>query len=56
MKCMECKHFERLKDGARGGIKGSCKLRNSSSYHDTRNGNQKACKTHYEPQEEREQE
>lgn len=56
MKCLECKHFERLKDGMRNGIKGSCKLRNTSSYHDIRYGNQKACKTYFEPQKERDKE
>ena len=51
MKCKECKHFKRSKVGMRGGIKGSCKLKNTNSYRDTRNGNQKACKTYFEPQE-----
>ena len=41
MTCLECKHFRRLKDGQRGSIKGSCRLK--SQY-----GRQKACKTYFE--------
>ena len=46
--CMNCANFIRKKDGARGGIKGSCKLRNSSNYKDIRYGKSTACKSHFE--------
>ena len=56
MKCKECKHFKQSKTGMRGGINGSCKLKNTNSYCATRNGNQKACKTYFEPKAERSEE
>ena len=48
MICLKCKHFKRLKDGQKGSIKGSCKLKCSDSYQDWRYGRQKACKTYFE--------
>lgn len=51
MTCLECKHFKRLKDGQKGSIKGSCKLKCSDSYQDWRYGRQKACKAYFERRE-----
>ena len=45
--CFECKHFKRLKNGQRGSLKGSCKLKCSNSYQDWRYGRQKACKKYF---------
>lgn len=42
--CKNCKDFIQTQIGQRGAIYGSCKLKNTSSYTDTRFGRSKACK------------
>ena len=49
-KCCDCKHFNKLKSGERGGVKGSCRIKSSSGYQDCRYGHRKACTRYYEPQ------
>lgn len=48
MRCRDCKHFKRLKDGVRGAIFGCCCIHNTHSWHDYRYGRQKACKRYFE--------
>ncbi len=42
-KCKDCKHF-RKSIGQRGAIKGSCRLKSTNSYTDSRYGRVVACR------------
>lgn len=51
MRCKDCNHFHNTRIGSRGAVYGSCKLKNSVSYTDIRNGKAHSCK-HFEASKE----